>query len=175
MLIDFLKEKYPLLFSTNEMEPINLFGIECGPGWNSIVKNVCHLLYQKYKTAKRNYEHWAAKAEKNTDAQNKEQHITTFLDSAKRAYEASTENLPQICQIKEKFGTIRIYVENLSESNLDYVYGVIDMAELMSEVICEECGAPGKLYTQGWHKTLCLEHARQRYGDVQEEDLQQNE
>jgi hypothetical protein len=29
----------------------------------------------------------------------------------------------------------------------------------MSYRTCEQCGAPGKTYTDGWHKTLCDIHA----------------
>ena len=29
----------------------------------------------------------------------------------------------------------------------------------MSYHTCEECGAPGKRYTDGWHQTLCDVHA----------------
>jgi len=29
----------------------------------------------------------------------------------------------------------------------------------MSYRTCEECGAPGKTYTDGWHTTLCDVHA----------------
>jgi len=29
----------------------------------------------------------------------------------------------------------------------------------MSYRTCEDCGAPGKRYTDGWHRTLCDIHA----------------
>lgn len=63
-----------------------------------------------------------------------------------------------IDQVKEKFGTLRIYYTDYSNSP-DYVSGVIDLAEHMSVHICEECGKPGK--TRGdlsWLKTLCEDH-----------------
>jgi hypothetical protein len=61
-------------------------------------------------------------------------------------------------QVKEKFGTLRIYYTDYSNS-ADYVSGVIDFAENMSVHICEECGKPSK--TRGdlsWIKTLCEDH-----------------
>jgi hypothetical protein len=35
----------------------------------------------------------------------------------------------------------------------------------MSEVTCEICGNVGKTYRTRWHKTLCKEHAIERYGE----------
>jgi hypothetical protein len=61
-------------------------------------------------------------------------------------------------QVKEKFGTLRIYYTDHSNYR-DYVSGVIDLAESMSVHICEECGKPGK--TRGdlsWMRTLCEDH-----------------
>jgi hypothetical protein len=61
-------------------------------------------------------------------------------------------------QVKEKYGTLRIYYTDNSICP-DYVSGVIDLAERMSVHICEECGKPGK--TRGdlsWIKALCEDH-----------------
>lgn len=66
----------------------------------------------------------------------------------------STES-PRVVQIKEKFGTLRFY---LDEAGSQYVTGLIQMAEAMSARVCEECGAPGRLWNlEGgcWVKTLC--------------------
>lgn len=54
-------------------------------------------------------------------------------------------------QIKEKFGTLRLY---LSEET-PFIGGVIAMAEEMSSCICDECGHPGKSKALGWLKTRC--------------------
>jgi hypothetical protein len=61
-------------------------------------------------------------------------------------------------QVKEKFGTLRIYYTDNSICP-DYVSGVIDFAEHMSVHICEECGKPGKIRGDlSWLKTLCEDH-----------------
>jgi hypothetical protein len=61
-------------------------------------------------------------------------------------------------QVKEKFGTLRIYYTDYS-NDPDYVSGVIDFAESMSVHICEECGKPGKIRSDlSWMKTLCEDH-----------------
>lgn len=54
-------------------------------------------------------------------------------------------------QVKEKFGTLRFYVDGGD----DEVFQLIDAAEKESEAICELCGAPGTLVMTGWCSTLC--------------------
>jgi len=69
-------------------------------------------------------------------------------------YNVPEELRPQIyaVQIKEKFGTLRFY---LNHSN-DYINGAVTMAEASSDHICETCGHPGVLRNNlGWLKTLC--------------------
>jgi hypothetical protein len=60
-------------------------------------------------------------------------------------------------QVKEKFGTLRIYYTDYS-NDPDYVSGVIDLAENMSAYICEECGRPGITRNLPWIQTLCENH-----------------
>lgn len=60
----------------------------------------------------------------------------------------------QICQIKEKFGGLRFYINNGS----DEIFDRISKAERESYKICEVTGQPGELRTDiGWHRTLCEE------------------
>jgi len=54
-------------------------------------------------------------------------------------------------QVKEKFGTLRFYVDGGDEE----VFRLIDAAEEESATICELCGAPGTLSTNGWFSTRC--------------------
>jgi len=42
------------------------------------------------------------------------------------------------------------------------VENAIEFCEYLSSITCEECGKPGKLYTEGWYMTLCPEHAKER-------------
>jgi hypothetical protein len=57
----------------------------------------------------------------------------------------------QFTQVKEKYGTLRLYFVGGDS----YCEGVIDMAEAMSAVTCEQCGNPGKPNDGGWITTLC--------------------
>lgn len=61
-------------------------------------------------------------------------------------------------QVKEKYGTLRFYVSNISEEIWDYVHQV----ESESSEVCEQCGKPGKLYTNGWWRTLCADCEEER-------------
>lgn len=71
------------------------------------------------------------------------------------------ETKPVVMQIKEKFGTLRFYINEYTEE-LDKI---ISKYELMSETVCEECGEPGKLRPElRWIKTLCDKHAEERMG-----------
>lgn len=151
-------QKYPLLFSNKcEMEPINMFGIECEQGWKSLLHTTCGLLYRKYKSELHSLEFWKKISPAETYSQ---EDIDKAVDDYTKRIEKSEKDLPVVSQIKSKFGTLRFYADNLS----DYSRGVIDMAEEMSGHICEVCGEIGKTYHMGWHSTLCDKHALENYG-----------
>ncbi len=61
-----------------------------------------------------------------------------------------------LTQVKEKFGTLRIYWMGEDE----HFEGYVDFAAVLSAHICEVCGKPGELRNRkGWVKTVCDEHA----------------
>ena len=61
-------------------------------------------------------------------------------------------------QVKEKFGSLRFYIESCPEDKWDGVYKVIDKAEEDSAVTCELCGKPGKINEEGtWLSCRCPE------------------
>ena len=70
-----------------------------------------------------------------------------------------------IAQIKEKFGGLRYYADGDVDEQMD---GMIDFAEALSYTICEECGAPGKLRSGGWMRTLCDKHEEERQARYKE-------
>lgn len=63
-------------------------------------------------------------------------------------------------QIKEKFGTLRFYMNQ----ETPFISGAIDLADSMSSSICEECGLPGRSTNKGWIKVLCEEHEKKGMG-----------
>lgn len=56
-----------------------------------------------------------------------------------------------VIQVKEKFGTLRVYTNNTDY----YISGLIDMAVRMSEITCECCGQNGTRRNGPWVRTLC--------------------
>jgi hypothetical protein len=63
--------------------------------------------------------------------------------------------VPVAQQVKEKFGTLRFYVDQANE----YQYKLIDRAEKLSAETCEQCGEPGTLDgSRSWIKTVCEKH-----------------
>lgn len=57
----------------------------------------------------------------------------------------------EIVQIKEKFGELRVYVNDTSNE----VYDRITAASFESLRTCQECGEPGSQRTIGWIRVLC--------------------
>jgi hypothetical protein len=67
---------------------------------------------------------------------------------------AEKENFT-VAQVKEKYGTLRIYANGASED----VYKMIDDLERRSSTICEACGKSGeRIIRGGWIKTRCKYH-----------------
>ena len=63
-----------------------------------------------------------------------------------------------VLDCKEKFGGLRVYVDNVDQE----IYDFLSEVENESYTICEECGKPGKPRKGGWIKTLCDECAVKR-------------
>lgn len=165
-----LIEKYPVLFRDKDKSPresLMCFGAECGSGWFNILDNLCGYLTSLQK----NRSFYLGLKE-------------SIKDNNDEGFNGSFY-CPEIIfmQIKQKYGTLRVYwnfkeIENYDEIKLklkrpeqldeyineysDMVENAIDFCEYLSSITCEECGAPGKLYTGGWYMSLCPEHAKER-------------
>ena len=73
--------------------------------------------------------------------------------------EIDHNNAPQVAltQVKEKFGTLRVYYLGGNET----IDGMEKLAERLSAVTCEECGAPGEIdHTAGWLRCRCKAHEK---------------
>lgn len=64
-------------------------------------------------------------------------------------------------QVKEKFGTLRFYVNQ----STDAVNDIINQAEFESSRTCEHCGNHGTLHSDGWCITLCQPCKKRRDHD----------
>lgn len=166
-----LCRKYPLIFADRHKpmtETAMCWGFECGDGWYNLIDVLCGLLYHDYEMAKRKYEttkEWFEdtghvpwqKGRAITPEEVEEYRLKMVEEESK---------VPVASQVKEKFGGLRFYVNRASEKHYNY----ISFAENMSYCICEVCGSPGKLYTQGWHTTLCETHAKEHGYDEEMEE-----
>lgn len=64
-------------------------------------------------------------------------------------------------QVKEKFGTLRFYVNHYPSEYDKEVSNAIREAERKSEITCEECGEPGEITGKGWLSTRCMKHTKE--------------
>ena len=180
-----LLEDFPALFP--EKDDYNFWGIDCDDGWEPIIRKVCKTLSQK------SYSYLPKKTGFITNTRNKRiaHNLCRKIEKWFRlpAYTLYRMTYPEyvkfpgysvkLTQVKEKFGTLRIYhdleplftetdvidvdKETLALENRafqSFVYGVLSYAEIESEETCERDGNPGKLYPTGWHKVLCLDCAK---------------
>jgi hypothetical protein len=70
--------------------------------------------------------------------------------------------LPMVCQVKQKFGGLRYYMENGNKE----IYAMIEEAQTKSFHICEICGAYGeRVIIGGFYTARCNEHTRSDLGD----------
>jgi pterin-4a-carbinolamine dehydratase len=137
-----LCEKYPKIFVDRRgdmMKTLMCWGFEHGDGWYNIINHLCA-----------NIQHHIDWSHKNKEFDLKWN--TKHLDEPRKI----REPVPQVIavQVKEKFGTLRFYYNGGD----DTIGGMVRMAESMSSVTCEECGAPGETRGPGWIRTLCDEH-----------------
>ena len=152
---------YPLIFADRN-KPMNqtamCWGFSCGDGWYNIIDTLCRLLTSDYRSAKSQYEYWKDKVgQPKWSVKDPELVTQEYVDKLKATLDEKTAQVPVATQVKEKFGGLRFYVQGAIEKHWSY----ITFAEFMSHRTCEECGAPGETYTDGWHATLCETHAKE--------------
>jgi hypothetical protein len=122
--------------------------IGVGAGWFSIIDALCSNIYSPLYCAKS-----ALKAAVDYPRNDNNE----YLNKCESMYAKELEELPEIVQIKEKFGDLRFYIHN----GTDRVDTLIRFAESMSRRTCEECGKPGTIDDHGgWFKTHCEDHTR---------------
>lgn len=131
--------RYPKIFVDRHADmrtTAMCWGFECGDGWYNILDQLCG---------------------------NIQSHIDWSIKNNAWDVEKDSKNIrsivPQVvaAQVKEKFGSLRFYYDGGD----DYIQGLSVMAESMSMVTCETCGAPGKTRGRGWMYTACDTHAQE--------------
>lgn len=180
-----LIEKYPKIFqdvNKSMMETCMCWGIECGDGWFNLLDTLCSLIQwhidQSIESNERDEQHnkmvLQARAgdltlfnEENDymDDESKVKYLESILkpDSIPLldygcGLRMVREPIPQVVadQVKEKYGGLRYYFHGGD----DYIEGAVALAEAMGEIVCEVCGAPGKVCGAGWLRTVCEEHEK---------------
>ena len=135
-----LCEKYPKIFVNRHADmrtTAMCWGFECGDGWYNIIDQLC------------------ANIQSHIDWKNSTRDLLLKDNPYKRPIPDEVSQVV-VDQVKEKFGTLRFYYHGGD----DVINGMTRMAESMSGVTCETCGAPGTTEGPGWIQTLCEEHRK---------------
>lgn len=146
-----LCDAYPKLFRDRHGDPAKtcmVWGFDVGDGWYSLIESICKYLMADVNRLK-------ARIEAQYYSEEDRNKFRQQLVEAEK-------NIPVVVQVKEKFGGLRFYVRGATENQFDY----INFAENFSYRICEECGTTHDVmtYNCGWIKSLCSQHADERYG-----------
>jgi len=80
--------------------------------------------------------------------------LDNLCETIQRYITANHKPQVEFTQVKEKFGTLRIYTDGSD----DLVHGMIWFAEHLSGTICDVCGKPGECNTNGWIACRCKKH-----------------
>jgi len=161
--------KYPLIFKDRNADmrtTAMCWGLECGDGWYNIIDVLCGLLTSDYRQAQSRYESIKDLVDQPRWEGSKDIITQEKIDEAKVRLDEEAVKVPVAVQVKEKFGGLRFYVQAATDKHYHYM----SFAESMSYRTCEECGAPGKTYTDGWHTTLCDVHAAMAAREYEENE-----
>jgi hypothetical protein len=150
---NYLCRSYPKLYKERRMnmqQTCMCWGFETGDGWFTLL-NGLSLAIQNHIDG-RTHERWRIRKGKRKYAK------MTAAEQIKNNY--LNDDLPPriqqvvVGQVKEKFGTLRFYYSGGDEA----IHNYVSMAEALSYVTCDECGAPGKIGGSGWISVKCQEH-----------------
>jgi hypothetical protein len=92
--------------------------------------------------------------------------VETAVGRIATAVAAAPRGSLKLGQIKEKFATVRIYLDRrraLPDQTNAAIDEAIELAEARSACTCETCGAEGRLFKAGgWFMTACDVHGKGR-------------
>lgn len=177
-----LCRKYPRIFRDRRAPMTHTamcWGFDCSDGWYNIINMLCANI-QSHVRIKRQQRleallmnralSRAMKGDESTlnrlSKWQRDQVLSNMKDPEPQCFPVPRKMNVVATQLKEKYGTLRFYVYGAD----DYVNGLIQMAEAMSVVTCETCGAPGEEREGGWIRTLCDEHAKEQGYHSEEEE-----
>jgi len=137
-----LYEKYPKIFGQKDGDPARTamcWGISCGDGWYNILDNLCFLIQRHHDDPREELERYHKYLEMSVE-KNEEDNIEFWTNKIEETKQL-IENRPQTqaMQVKEKFGSLRFYVDTVDPE----IDAYISFAENMSSCTCEKCESPG--------------------------------
>ena len=151
-LQDSLYNKYPRIFVQKDLpssETCMCWGVCTGDGWYNIISALCQSI-QQYLDCHNGDGEFEYRKKFHSDSHTPVRQVETV-------------------QVKEKFGGLRFYY--IGGNNC--IRGMINMAEALSCVTCEDCSNPGIQNGPGWIRTLCkpcrIAHDKaraDRFGDI---------
>ena len=157
-LFEQIKKNSPNLFEGAPGFPLAY--IECDDGWFDIIDAALSTI-QGHITNRNNQ-----------ILNNIEWHAKRDIGEPIPDWRRETELLeyPQVQQIKEKFGGLRVYTDGNDET----IHALIGLAESMANRTCEGCGKKGKNRSWGgWYMTYCdtcAEEYRKKSGKQEDKD-----
>jgi len=180
-LTERLYKEFPLLYADKTAsikESLMAFGFECQDGWFDIIYELSQqleLLIQQDIDENpdlycrvcgcdrhKHYAHLTSKPGKclaiHQDASKDIDPQVLYKSLYSCWCEGYQPNHPRAVQVKEKYGTLRFYM-NYSINEME---DLIQIAEDKSAVTCEVCGEPGELRNHGWLFTFCDRHDQMR-------------
>jgi len=171
-----LVEKYPDCFrGRNNEHSLIHFGLECDDGWYKIIDATLEAFTHLFKTSVRVTGEEFIKNNK----------VYSFEIDGKKVHSYLVEPpVVVLDQVKEKYGTLRIYfhleydeaflslikveedAQELARRYENYVDGIVHLAECLSARTCEITGLEGCLHSAGgWLRTLNIQYAANELKD----------
>lgn len=166
-----LCKKYPKIF-INRYAPMTqtamCWGFDHGDGWYNIIDMMCDNIQSHIDWARKQRAGALVYNRALTRAMRGDFSTLNMLPEWRQKWihealldpEPQLKPVPETCfqvvalQVKEKFGTLNFYYSGGD----DIIVGIVQMAESISAVMCEKCGAPAERHGSGWVRTVCEKH-----------------
>lgn len=84
--------------------------------------------------------------------------IDALCDALQRETDQGRAGQLVFLDLREKYGLLDPWPGGEPGSCTERQLGMIEMAETLSQTICDVCGAPGKLNETGWYRVRCQDH-----------------
>ena len=147
---EYLCRTYPKLYAQRHMsmqQTCMCWGFDVGDGWFNILNGLSMAIQSHI--AHNTRERWRARKEIRKYAamipEEQAKHQWMDKEMPDRVWQVT------VTQVKEKFGSLRFYYNGGD----DAIHNFVQMAECMTYVTCEQCGAPGTMSGGGWMSVKC--------------------